>query len=338
MSEFFQITVPQLGEGVHHVRVIRILREMGDWVDEDSDLIEIETDKATYEVPAPVAGYIANILCKTGEKLDVGDLMMEIEEKSPALKKTQQKRKGDQVLDKLSKPLKPLHELSQKQTALIRHMHESQNLVVSATIERPVSWDDVESILKKYRKGVITHVPSSLALIAYCAAQAMLKFEKFRGKLNHLNQLEIQDDCHIGLAVSVDEDDLITPSIQVTEKQTLQEVSLSIKNIIESAKNDSCSIAQYHSLAISSMSALGITNARPIVVYPAVATLFIGAPYFSMNKKGAVQKTANLVLTFDHRLINGAYAAKFLSGITNHLKAIANYEEASNNGSAAEKD
>ncbi len=322
MPDFCQIMVPQLGEGVHQVKIVRILKQTGEWVDEDGDLIEIETDKATYEVPAPVAGYVTNIFCSDGQQLDVGDLMMEIEGKSAGAKNIQQKRKAEQ-LTRNANPIQTRRELPQRQLNLIQRMQESQNIVIPASIEKSLNWEKIENIRKACRRDSSAIVPSALELIAYAVSQSMFKYEKFRAKLSPSNYFEINDDCHIGLAVSVDEDELITPAIHVRSTHNLQDVSALSRQTVNKAKTGENASSEYHSLTISSMSALGVVSARPIVVYPAVATLFIGAPFHSAGRNNATEKFANFVLAFDHRVINGAYAAKFLNGIDEKLEEIA---------------
>jgi 2-oxoisovalerate dehydrogenase E1 component len=71
-------------------------------------------------------------------------------------------------------------------------------------------------------------------------------------------------------------------------------------------------------LSISSMGAYNVRSAIPIVVPPSVATLFIGGPHTlpaAKSKNGETMEVASLVLTFDHRWINGVGAASFLSDV-----------------------
>ena len=60
-----------------------------------------------------------------------------------------------------------------------------------------------------------------------------------------------------------------------------------------------------------------ITDAVPVLVAPAVAVLFIGAPF---EQNGEI--VVNLVLTFDHRLIQGIEAAEFLKTIVAKAKQV----------------
>jgi len=67
------VTVPELGEGVDAVDVVSVLVEVGQQVDVDQGLVEVETDKAAVEVPSPVAGTVAEIHVSAGDSLKEGD-------------------------------------------------------------------------------------------------------------------------------------------------------------------------------------------------------------------------------------------------------------------------
>ncbi len=64
------ITLPELGEGVDSVDVVAVLVAVGDAIELDQGLIEVETEKASVEVPATVAGTVTEIHVQTGDILD----------------------------------------------------------------------------------------------------------------------------------------------------------------------------------------------------------------------------------------------------------------------------
>lgn len=74
------VTVPALGESITEVQVSAWLKQPGDRVALDEPLVEIESDKATVEVPAPVAGVLGEILKQPGEMAVVGEILARIEE------------------------------------------------------------------------------------------------------------------------------------------------------------------------------------------------------------------------------------------------------------------
>lgn len=75
-----EIRVPTLGESVSEATIARWLKKAGDAVAVDEPLVELETDKVSLEVPAPVAGVLAEIKAEEGSDVEVGALIGLIEE------------------------------------------------------------------------------------------------------------------------------------------------------------------------------------------------------------------------------------------------------------------
>lgn len=73
-----QIVVPTLGESVSEATVAQWLKKEGDAVKADEPILELETDKVTLEVNAPVAGTLVSISVKQGENVKVGAILGEI--------------------------------------------------------------------------------------------------------------------------------------------------------------------------------------------------------------------------------------------------------------------
>ena len=78
------VLMPQLGETVAEGTVAAWHKKQGDSVDKDEILLDVETDKAATEVPAPVAGVIASVLVPEGKTVDVGTVLAVIETKAAA--------------------------------------------------------------------------------------------------------------------------------------------------------------------------------------------------------------------------------------------------------------
>jgi len=79
--------MPDLGEGVAEGEIVRWLVAPGQEVAEDELLCEIQTDKATVEIPSPAAGVVSRILAEEGAVVPVGDLLVVIgaEDAKPGL-------------------------------------------------------------------------------------------------------------------------------------------------------------------------------------------------------------------------------------------------------------
>jgi len=75
-----EIKVPSVGESISEVQIGAWHAEEGKWVAQDSEIVELETDKATFDVPAPLDGIIVEILKKQGEMAAVGEVIGYLEE------------------------------------------------------------------------------------------------------------------------------------------------------------------------------------------------------------------------------------------------------------------
>ncbi len=79
MTEF---KVPELGENVAGGDVTRVLVNVGDTISQEQPVLELETDKATIEVPSSVAGVVKDIKVKAGDTVKVGAVVLTVEEAS----------------------------------------------------------------------------------------------------------------------------------------------------------------------------------------------------------------------------------------------------------------
>jgi pyruvate dehydrogenase E2 component (dihydrolipoamide acetyltransferase) len=76
--------IPELGENVAGGDVVRLLVKAGDALKKDQPVLELETDKATIEVPSNVGGVVKDVKVKTGDKVKVGQLVLTVDESATA--------------------------------------------------------------------------------------------------------------------------------------------------------------------------------------------------------------------------------------------------------------
>ena len=75
-----ELRLPELGENVTAGDVVRILVKPGDGITKDQPVLELETDKATIEVPSSLAGIVKDVKVKAGEKVKVGQAILVVDE------------------------------------------------------------------------------------------------------------------------------------------------------------------------------------------------------------------------------------------------------------------
>jgi pyruvate dehydrogenase E2 component (dihydrolipoamide acetyltransferase) len=83
VANSIEVKVPDIG-GFKDVNVIDVLVKDGQQVDKETPLVTIETEKAAMDVPSPVAGKIAQVKLKTGDKVSEGSLILTLEAASDA--------------------------------------------------------------------------------------------------------------------------------------------------------------------------------------------------------------------------------------------------------------
>jgi 2-oxoglutarate dehydrogenase E2 component (dihydrolipoamide succinyltransferase) len=99
-----ELKVPAVGESITEVHIGPWKKSSGDWVERDEAIVELESDKATVELPAPVAGTIKEILKKEGETAEVGEVIGYLDDsgkrgdgKKKAAEKTESKVSAKEV-------------------------------------------------------------------------------------------------------------------------------------------------------------------------------------------------------------------------------------------------
>ncbi len=76
--------LPDIGEGIHEGEITKWLVKEGDTLVADQPMVEVMTDKATVEIPSPVAGAVTKIYFKEGETVEVGKVIITIGGGAPA--------------------------------------------------------------------------------------------------------------------------------------------------------------------------------------------------------------------------------------------------------------
>ncbi|MBM4005308.1 MAG: pyruvate dehydrogenase, partial [Planctomycetes bacterium] len=79
-----EVKLPELGSGIKSADVVEVLVRVGDVVEQDQGLLEIETDKATATVPSPLSGRVSRIVVERGQTLAIDALLMMIDAKEAA--------------------------------------------------------------------------------------------------------------------------------------------------------------------------------------------------------------------------------------------------------------
>ena len=73
------VKLPFLAQGVEKATITYWHRDVGDSIKEGEDLVELATDKATFNLPSPVSGVLKEVMASEGEEVKVGQIIAKIE-------------------------------------------------------------------------------------------------------------------------------------------------------------------------------------------------------------------------------------------------------------------
>ena len=331
-----EIKISQLGEGLTEVRVVALLRREGELLGKDELLLEVETDKAVMEIETPHGGCLRKWLVQPGEVVAVGAAVALIESLEtetlaapvPATVAPPAKVRNRALSPREKAALKnqeheaPL-ELSVRQTRLGQLFSDSQNHIAEASITVRVPWDGLLPMCHRLKDSQeLDHRPSRPELIAWCVTRAMMRHPRFLTLNNGALGYETQAQVCIGNAVGLPGDELGVASLPNASTLDLSEFIGAMRHSIKDIQAGRSTPGRPQML-ISYMAGHNIWTATPRVIFPAVATLFIGAPTDAPVKTEdgglAWQQFVNFVLTFDHRILNGVGAAAFMTSVAGFL-------------------
>jgi pyruvate dehydrogenase E2 component (dihydrolipoamide acetyltransferase) len=155
-------------------------------------------------------------------------------------------------------------------------------------------------------------------LLVSIVAKILMKHPYINGRLDG-DEIVFHDYVNMGVAVALD-DGLVVPVIKSAHQKSLTAISAEIKDLVQKAKSGALTMADMSggTFTITNIGMYGIDSFTPIINQPESAILGVNAiEQTPIVKDGAIiiRPIMKLSLTVDHRIIDGAVAAKFLSSL-----------------------
>ena len=127
-----QILVPSLGESITEATVSKWFKQVGESVDSDEPLVELETDKVNIEVPSPLSGILTSIEVKEGDVAEVGALLGIVKDKqsSSTVIDKEENRQQEKYVPPITAEEKNINKKSKK-----THLEKQKPLKLVDTVE-----------------------------------------------------------------------------------------------------------------------------------------------------------------------------------------------------------
>jgi pyruvate dehydrogenase E2 component (dihydrolipoamide acetyltransferase) len=353
----YEFKLPDLGEGLTEGEIAKWLVAEGDDIEEDTPLVEIQTDKTTVEIPSPAAGKVARILVAEGDVVPVGTVLVVIG--------------GDALPEPASNSLlqaPPAPAGRVQATPLVRRV--AQELGVDLDSIAPtgpggrVTEDDVRAAaggtsnsllqapegrrekVRGIRRQIVEHLSRAhrevpavtyveesdftnvdlkllLPTVLRATAAALAEFPELNARLER-DEIVYLDRYDIGIAVQTD-GGLVVPVVRGCDTRSVDELRADVDQLAEKARAGTLAPEELRgsTFTVTSAGKLAGLLVTPIVNYPEVAILGVHriAPRpIAVDGEVVVRAMGNISVTFDHRVVDGARAAQFTLSVIEKLQ------------------
>jgi len=299
-----EVRLPQLGQTMEEGTIVNCLVKVGDEVKKGDVIFEIETDKATLEMESPSAGFVKYILVETDQTLPVGVPILVLGDKDEEV--------AQSFVDSLkvlqSKREIPCFYLSVKAdvTDLVQ-LRAKLNKTSPAKGRMKVAYND---------------------FIIRAVAMGLEKFPIMTGQLAG-DSIQLAEAIGIGLAISVP-GGLVAPIVKDVNKKDVRQIARDTKALVEKARSNKLAPEDLEGgcFTVSNLGAFEIESFIPIVVPGQCSILGIGQiseTCVPQDGNIMVRKLMSMVLSVDHKVTNGAYAAQFLDYVRKLLEDTATF-------------
>lgn len=380
---------PDVGEGIAEGEIVRWLVKEGDWIKEDQELVEVETDKAVLTLNSPYTGKIEKLYGNEGEIIEVGAVLIMVqdiedvalvpasekkdsgtvvgslgEEKeieivrpvlaTPAVRAlaremnldlTQVKGTGpggritkedvERLLEKIGTPMGaadtygPIEKIPLRglRRTIAKRMAEASKRIAEVTIWEDADITELEQLRAKVRKraeaqGVkLTYLPFLIK-----ASLAALKAHPYlNASLDEAaEEIVLKRYYNIGIAVDTS-DGLIVFVVKEADQKNILDLAREGAALAEKARHRKIDLPELRgsTFTITNYGVVGASYGTPIINYPEVAILGLGKiEDRPVVREGqiVIRKIMPLSLAFDHRVIDGVEAGRFLGVVIKHLQ------------------
>ena len=133
--------------------------------------------------------------------------------------------------------------------------------------------------------------------------------------------IRVFENVNLGIAVDTDRG-LMVPTLPAAETLTLNELSVAAKALIKETQGGSISPDKLAgaSFTVTNLGSLGVESFTPVINPPQVAILGVDCVTYRLKEDGTTYPAMGLSLTFDHRALDGAPAARFLKDLSAALE------------------
>ena len=370
--------LPDVGEGLTEAEIIVWHVQTGDVVEVNQTILEIETAKASVEIPCPFTGTIEQIHVHPGDVVPVGApiVTLEVPDREAVLvgygvkseHSRRRRRTGPSKTTPGSVRAKPLVRKRARELGIdlasviptgvhgdvtradleaaaegtsgmpVRGVHRSMAKAMSAsvaTIPQVTIWVDVDMQHTLQRIADLRTDPqyagvkvTPLTMVARAIVRTFREHPFVNARWQeHGAEARIVHHDHLHLGIATDtERGLVVPSIKNADQCDDVTLARRLTELIAAARAGTCTPAELSgaTMSVTNIGVFGIDGGTPILPPGEAAIIAMGRiherPWVVDGTLG-IRPIMQLLMTFDHRILDGAKASRALAGIADALRA-----------------
>jgi pyruvate dehydrogenase E2 component (dihydrolipoamide acetyltransferase) len=346
----YEFKLPDLGEGVREGEVARWLVQVGQTIEEDDPLVEIQTDKATVEVPSPASGTVARILVEEGQLVPVGTPLVVIGDGEVTAAASHQAEVAPEKVQATPVVRRIAAELGVDLSALRGTGPGGRITEQDVRAAAPAREGERREPLRGVRREIARHLTTAhrevppVTVVEECDFTELARARGDRSYLPYLLQATVAglkqvpdlnatlagdeivfwERYDLGVAVQT-EQGLVVPVLRGADEKSLDELEAEAARLAEGARAGTLKPEELRgsTFTVSSAGRLGGLLTTPIVNYPEAAILSLGRiaerPAV-VEGEIVVRQIGWLSCTFDHRVVDGVRASEFLLAVIERLQ------------------
>ncbi|ACM20311.1 pyruvate dehydrogenase complex, E2 protein, dihydrolipoamide acetyltransferase [Geotalea daltonii FRC-32] len=232
-----------------------------------------------------------------------------------------EKRPAGEAAEQAEAPSAAGQPLSRMRTAIARKVSESWRQIPHFTVMVAVEVGEAEKVYRELKQAGTAVTLNDIIIKAVAATIG--KFPLVNASFSQTG-IETHDEINIGVAVSLDEG-LVMPVIKGCQTLSVREIAARSHEVIDRARNGTIGENELSggTFSISNMGMLGVEQFSAIIYPPQGAILAVAAALDEAVVRGGQvvpSRIMRMTLSADHRLIDGAYAARFMAELKRVLE------------------
>ncbi|MDI6861342.1 MAG: dihydrolipoamide acetyltransferase family protein [Caldisericia bacterium] len=360
----YELKMPKFGLTMEEGVITKWYKKEGDFVNKGEAICEIESEKIVNDLESPVSGYIKQILVKEGESKKVGEVIALISESKEELRKEVIKEESEKeilasprakrlakekgvdltkikgsgpggrivekdildYLESVKESKEIIEELSQIRKEIIKNLKKGYENSILVTNVTKVDFSHLMNIKRNFLKEI-----SVTSILVKVVSQVLKKHPKFNSNFDGEKLIKFRD-INIGIATDT-EKGLIVPVLKNVENMSIEEIDKKLKDLIKKAKDGKLSIDETKGshFTITNLGMMRTDFFTPILNANEVGILGIGRidKEIKMDENGRIYpiEISHLSLSYDHRVIDGADAARFLDDLCSIIENESNLKK-----------